>query len=306
VRLLHWLRFAPLSGLLFLAGCGAVNPTVIGEGFRGIVDRTEDRRASSEKPASEQDTPNVAQEASIESPPSTSAATDATPIYRGKERRIALVIGNASYKSARLNNPLNDARDVSDALRRSGFKVTVVTDASQRDMRSAIRAFGGQIVGADAALFYYAGHGVQIRGANHLVPVGSEFQGEADLEEGSVNADYVLRTMEQAKSKVNIVILDACRDNPFSTRSRSMGRGLASMQATAGTVIAFSTAPGSVASDGPTGRNGLYTKHLLENLRHENSEIAKVFQRTRAAVLKESNGRQVPWESTSLIGDFYF
>src|SRR3972149_3067070 len=172
-------------------------------------------------------------------------------------------------------------------------------------MRQAIREFGAELRRAQVGLFYFAGHGVQVKGNNYLVPVGADIETEADVEDLAIDANYALRTMEEAQAKVSIVVLDACRNNPFARSFRSASRGLAQMNAASGSLVAFATAPGSVAADG-SGRNGIYTKHLLASLREADSDILKVFQRTRAAVVKETGGKQTPWESTSLIGDFHF
>lgn len=223
----------------------------------------------------------------------------------GGERRVALVIGNAAYADAPLANPVNDATDMAKALEDAGFKVILRRNASTREMRQAIRDFGAELRRADVGLFYFAGHGVQVRGNNYLLPVGADIQSEADAEDLAIDANYALRTMEDAQAKVTILVLDACRNNPFTRAFRSATRGLAQMNAATGSVIAFATAPGSVAADG-AGRNGVYTKHLLANLQQGDSDILKVFQRTRAGVVKETAGRQTPWESTSLIGDFHF
>lgn len=221
------------------------------------------------------------------------------------EGRVALVIGNSAYKESPLANPGNDAADMAKALGELGFKVILRRNTSTRAMRDAIREFGKELRRAQVGLFYYAGHGVQIRGGNYLIPVGADIRGEADVEDQAIDATYVLRTMEEAQAKVNIVILDACRNNPYTSGFRSASRGLAQMTAATGTLIAFSTAPGSIAADG-TGRNGLYTQHLLASLRQADTDILKVFQRTRAGVVRETGGKQTPWESTSLTGDFYF
>lgn len=223
----------------------------------------------------------------------------------GAGERVALVIGNAAYKEARLANPVNDATDVAAALRGLGFRVISRTNANQRDMKNAVREFGAELRRAQVGLFYFAGHGVQVKGNNYLVPVGADIASEADAEDLSVDANFVLRTMEDSQVKVSIAILDACRNNPFARSFRSASRGLAQMTAATGSLVAFSTAPGSVAADG-TGRNGIYTKHLLASLRQPDADILRVFQRTRAGVVKETGGRQTPWESTSLVGDFYF
>ncbi len=221
------------------------------------------------------------------------------------EQRVALVIGNSAYKNAPLKNPANDAADMAATLRGYGFKVIWRTNANQREMRNAIREFGNELRRAQVGLFYFAGHGVQVKGVNYLVPVGADIQNEADAEDFSVDASYVIRTMEEAQVKVSIAILDACRNNPFARSFRSATPGLAQMNAATGSIVAFSTAPGGVAEDG-SGRNGIYTGNLLASLREGDTDILKVFQRTRAAVVKETNGKQTPWESTSLIGDFFF
>lgn len=222
-----------------------------------------------------------------------------------KENRVALVIGNSAYKESPLKNPANDAEDMARVLQSVGFKVILKRNASTREMRQAIRDFGVELRRSQVGLFYFAGHGVQVKGNNYLMPVGADIQGEADAEDLAIDANYALRTMEEAQVKVSIVILDACRNNPFSRNFRSATRGLAQMSSATGSVVAFSTAPGAVAADGD-GRNGTYTKHLLANLRDGDPDIAKVFQRTRAGVVKETGGKQTPWESTSLIGDFHF
>lgn len=221
------------------------------------------------------------------------------------EERVALVIGNSDYPAERLDNPQNDATDMSAALRDAGFKVITRTNANTREMRQAVREFGSELRRADVGLFYFAGHGVQITGTNYLVPVAADIRNEADIEDLSLDVNYVLRTMEDAQVKVRIVILDACRNNPYARASRSSLRGLAPVNAASGSFVAFATAPGSVAADGQ-GRNGLYTKHLLESLRQPDTEILHVFQRARAGVVRETGGKQTPWEATSLLGEFRF
>jgi TPR repeat protein len=228
-----------------------------------------------------------------------------TPAVATSEPRVALVVGNAAYKESPLTNPVNDANDVASALRDLGFKVFLLRDGNTRDMRQAIREWGAELRRARVGLFYFAGHGVQIRGNNYLLPVATAFGSEADVEDLAIDANYAVRTMEESQVEVSIVILDACRNNPFARSFRSTAAGLAQMTAAKGTVIAFATAPGSVASDGK-GRNGTYTRNLLDNLRQSDTDILKVFQRTRAGVVKDTGGKQMPWESTSLIGDFHF
>lgn len=238
--------------------------------------------------------------------PRASAAASATELTNsGQHKRVALVIGNGDYKDAPLKNPPNDAEDVAATLRSLGFEVISRRNATQPQVKAAVREFGQHLRGAESGLFYFAGHGIQVKGINYLVPVGVDIQSEADAEDQSVSLDYVMRTMEESGARFNISILDACRNNPFARSFRSASRGLAQAQAASGMLVAYATAPGSVAADG-TGRNGIYTKHLLKNLKEGDSDILKVFQRVRAGVVTETGGQQVPWESTSLTGDFYF
>ena len=222
-----------------------------------------------------------------------------------KQRRTALIIGNANYESAPLKNPVNDARDVADTLKNLGFSVTLKTDANQRSMERAIRDFGNDLRGGGVGLFYFAGHGVQVRGNNYLVPISADIESEGDVKYETVDAGLVLAKMEDAANGLNIIILDACRNNPFSRSFRSAERGLARMDAPTGSILAYSTAPGSVAADG-TGRNGLYTSALLKHIDTPGIDLPHLFMRVRRDVVKETNRKQVPWESSSLIGDFYF
>lgn len=238
--------------------------------------------------------PASAQERTLKAVPAASA-----------ESRVALVIGNGNYKDIPLANPTNDARDMAVALAGLGFQVMLRENVNQRGMKQAVREFGDRIRAGSVGLFYFAGHGIQVKGRNYLVPVGSEIQREDDVEDESVDVNLVLEKMEAAGNRLNIVVLDACRNNPFQRRFRSASRGLAPLDAAKGTLIAFATAPGSVAADG-AGRNGVFTRHLLASLKHPESDVEKVFRRVRAAVLDETRGQQVPWETSSLTGDFYF
>ena len=224
------------------------------------------------------------------------------------EKRLALVIGNAAYtNTSPLANPVNDARSVASALESIGFDVIKVENASNSDMKRKVDDFGVKLKDYDVGLFYYAGHGIQSRGNNYLVPVEANLVNERQVEYDCIRADRVLSFMEEARSKVNIVVLDACRNNPFErswTRSTA-GSGLAFMNAPSGSLIAYATSPGSTASDG-TGSNGLYTEALLRELYTKDITILQMFQRVRAQVVEKSGGKQIPWESTSLTGDFYF
>ena len=220
--------------------------------------------------------------------------------------RTALVIGNGTYPNAPLTNPVNDATDVAAALRALGFEVLSYTNLDQNSMKRAIREFGTKLkLKGGAGLFYYAGHGVQVKGINYLIPVGTEINSEEEVEYEAVEAGLALAQMEAAKNSINIVILDACRNNPFARSYRSADKGLAQINAPSGTLIAYSTAPGSVASDG-SGRNGLYTQELLKQIRKPGLSIEDVFKQIRISVRSATSGSQTPWESSSLTGEFYF
>jgi formylglycine-generating enzyme required for sulfatase activity len=227
---------------------------------------------------------------------------DAAP---ANEQRVALVIGNSNYKSAPLKNPVNDAEDIAKALKGLGFQVTLQQNQSRDDMARAIREFGNQLKRGGTGLFYYAGHGMQVKGKNFLIPVDADIQSEDEVPYRGIDANELLAKMESARNRVNLVILDACRNNPFARSFRSSSQGLAQMDAPVGTLIAFATAPGSVAADGQ-GRNGLYTQHLLASMNQPGLKIEDVFKRVRAGVRRGSGDKQVPWENTSLEGDFYF
>jgi uncharacterized caspase-like protein len=222
-----------------------------------------------------------------------------------KNKRVALVIGNAAYKESPLSNPVNDAKDMAQLLTELGFQVIYKQNSSQAEMKSAIREFGNNISKGDVALFYFAGHGAQVNGENYLIPVGAVITKEEEVEYESVNAGLVLAQMASAANRLNIVILDACRNNPFARSFRSQTRGLAQISAPAGTIIAYATEPGSVAADG-RGKNGLYTEELLKAARAPGLKIEEVFKQVRVAVRNRSQGKQTPWESSSLEGDFYF
>lgn len=221
------------------------------------------------------------------------------------EPRVALVIGNGSYESAPLRNPVNDARAIAKVLGDLGFAVSEQENLTQKDMKREIQAFGQRLVKGGVGLFYYAGHGMQVGGHNYLIPVGAHIEHEKQVEYEGVDVGSVLGEMEFAKNRLNIVILDACRDNPFARESRSGIQGLASVDAPSGTLIAYATAPGSVANDGP-GNNGTYTGELIRAIQSPGVKIEDVFKHVRSAVREDTQGRQVPWEASSLEGDFYF
>jgi PQQ-dependent catabolism-associated CXXCW motif protein len=221
------------------------------------------------------------------------------------EPRLALVIGNSAYKIDPLRNPANDADDMARALQSLGFQVTLRKDATYRQMVEAINEFGRELKKGGIGLFYFAGHGVQSKGRNYLVPVNANVASEEELEFETVDAYRMLAVMDQAGNRVNIVILDACRNNPYARSFRSAARGLAQMDAAKGSYVAFATAPGSVAADG-TGNNGLYTELLLKSLREPDTDIHKVFTRVTADVARVTGGKQVPWTASSLTGEFSF
>ena len=225
------------------------------------------------------------------------------------QQRIALVIGNSAYASGLLPNPANDAHLVRHTLEQLGFQVIERTNADQATMKRAIQDFGASLdkAGSDAVgLFYYAGHGVQLNGRNYLIPTKADIEREGDLEIESVSADWVIEEMRLARNGLNIVILDACRNNPFVRGMRSADRGLAIMDAPTGILIAYSTAPGTVAEDG-TGRNSPYTTALTQAMLNLHEPLETLFKHVRVGVMGATQGKQVPWEYSSLIGaDFYF
>lgn len=231
-------------------------------------------------------------------------AAAGSPVVNSTQR-VALVIGNGAYRDAPLTNPVNDARAIAQALKESGFKVIIRENIDQRGMLSALREFGDLLRAGGTGLFYYAGHGMQIKGRNYLIPVGASIDREDEVAYSAVDAQAVLDKMEAAGNVANIMILDACRNNPFTRSTRSGQAGLAQMDAPVGTLVAYATSPGAVASDG-SGANGLYTQHLLNAIRQPSSKVEDVFKQVRANVRRDSQGKQVPWESTSLEGDFYF
>lgn len=231
------------------------------------------------------------------------------------ETRVALVIGNGAYRNTTtLANPLNDARDVSAALKATGFDVVEALDADKPGIDAALRSFTDKLTGAEVALFFYAGHGLQVGAENYLVPVDAKLERERDLEFEAVRLNFVMRQMEiEREGKTSIVILDACRDNPLArnlarsmgTRSASVGRGLAAAATGLGTFIAYATQPGNVALDG-TERNSPFTSALLKHMRAKGRNLPATMIEVRKDVVRATDGRQVPWDHSALTGDFYF
>ena len=226
-------------------------------------------------------------------------------------KNYALLIGNSNYSIGALDNPANDANDLANTLRSIGFDTMVRVNVDAEGMRNLIRDFGSKLKNNDGiGLFFFAGHGVQVNGENYMLPVAFPFKNEQDVEKNGVQANMVLRYMEDSKNRVNVVVLDACRNNPFIKTRSLKTRGLAPMDAPSGSLVAFSTAPGTEASDG-SGRNGLYTKHLMANVKVPGLTVEQVFKRTREGVENESEReigrRQSPREESSLKGgDMYF
>ena len=221
------------------------------------------------------------------------------------EHRVALVIGNSAYPGAPLANPVHDAQAMAARLREVHFDVIALENGTQNSMRQAIVEFSNKLNKDTVSLFYYAGHGMQVNGHNYLIPIDATISTEQTAPVTNIDVDVVISQMSMAKSRVNLVILDACRDNPFERRFRSQSGGLASIDAPSGTLIAYATAPGKVANDGDTG-NGLYTSELIRAIDQPGIKVEDVFKRVRIRVMDRSNDYQTPWESSSLTGDFYF
>ncbi|GAB2179602.1 SUMF1/EgtB/PvdO family nonheme iron enzyme [Dongia sp. agr-C8] len=226
------------------------------------------------------------------------------------EPRIALVIGNSDYRGElpKLANPANDASLMTATLRKLGFKVVEVRNADLDDMRQALSDFSGLLAGAGpqaVGLFFYAGHGIQVEGVNYLIPLGADIQRAADADLKALSADMVLKQMNFAGNGLNIIILDACRNNPLSRGMRSASTGLAKMDAPIGTFIAYSTAPGQTAADGK-GNNSPYTAALAKAIQKPGIAIEEAFRDARVEVLQTTNKEQIPWESSSLTGAFQF
>lgn len=234
----------------------------------------------------------------------------ALPGMAEAQKRVALVIGNGNYTDVSpLANPPNDARLMAGTLRSLGFEVIEKIDATQKAMKRAVRDFGKLLeAGGDDAvgLFYYAGHGVQVKGTNYMVPVDAQISSEGDVDIETVDANAVLSMMEHSGAGLNFVILDACRNNPFLSSSRSGGRGLAEMDAPTGSFIAYATSPGDVAADG-AGANSPYTTALTNAMMQPGVSVERMFRKVRNDVRSVTNNDQTPWESSSLIGgDFFF
>ena len=231
------------------------------------------------------------------------------------DRRVALIIGNSDYGSdiGRLKNPTNDALDMAEALRNTGFEVQLLTNVSREEMMRAVLAFDSKLRGSDVGLFYYAGHAVQVNGRNFLIPTSANLDISSSQEDTiadyvaleTVDINNVLGRMGNAETDLSIVILDACRNNPFSQGSRSLSRGLAQTSAPRGTFVAYATAPGKIAQDGE-GENSPYTAAIVDALEVPGLKLEEVFKKVRQDVALQTSGKQIPWENSSVFGDFYF
>lgn len=224
---------------------------------------------------------------------------------RANPGKVALVIGNADYDAYPLDNPVNDANDITRILVELGFEVIEGLDLDRRGLRLKIREFGQKLRRSEIGFFYYAGHGVQYQGENYLIPVRADVASQAEIADEAISVNSVLRQMDVAANKVNVIILDACRTNPFTRGFDMPNQGLAGMYGPAGSYIAYATAPGETASDGE-GRNGLYTQYLLKYMKDTGLTVEQVMKKVRIAVSEVTHGQQIPWENSSLMGDYFF
>ena len=228
-----------------------------------------------------------------------------------QQPRTALVIGNAAYLEDALVNPVNDATDIAEALRSLGFEVTLLLDQDLRAMKGALETFNQQLQIGGVGVFYYAGHGIQVDGENYLIPLNARLERQSDVRFEALALGQVLNAMEDSDAEVKIVMIDACRDNPFhllwrsGTRTLSTQRGLAFEVPPEGTIISFATSPGREADDGE-GRNSPYTASLLRHIKTPNLDVNAVFRAVRADVMNTTQQRQVPWYQESLVGSFFF
>jgi formylglycine-generating enzyme required for sulfatase activity len=222
-----------------------------------------------------------------------------------KENRVALIVGNSAYKSAPLRNPINDAKDIAAKLKGMGFTVIERSNLSVKQIGSTLREFRSKLTPGSVALVFYAGHGVQIKGENYLPAVDADISSEEDVPTQSLAMRQIMDVLGDAKTRLNLVFLDACRNNPYARSFRSASDGLNRVNAPSGTLISFATRPGSVASDG-NGRNGLYTSALLEQMNNQNQPIEQILKRVVSQVKASSSSQQEPWMEGSIEGEFCF
>ena len=277
-----------------------VNPVVVN--YRRII---ENERLRAEAEEAKKKNAEVGDRVPLVEQQTTQTQATQPSVTQSRSKRIALVIGNANYKVRPLKNPRNDADDISRSLRFSGFEIIDLRDASLQQMRNGVRQFGDRLINNDVGLVYYSGHGVEVKGRNYFIPVNADIMREDEIADQGLDVSLILEKMNTAGKGVNILIVDACRDDPFGRSFRSTSRGLAAIDAPRGIIIAYATSPGKVASDGD-GRNSPYTKNLVKVMQQPNKPIELVFKEVRRAVQEETKNQQTPWESTSLSGDFYF
>ncbi|HQC81278.1 MAG TPA: caspase family protein, partial [Accumulibacter sp.] len=237
----------------------------------------------------------------------TSAPAIDTPWASTRDSsKVALIIGNSAYPNMRLLNPANDARAMSELLGSAGFSVDTRLDATRLDLLAAIERFGdtARQSATELALFYYAGHGAQLDWRNYLLPVDARIASAEQLKQNGIDLGLLLNKLKAASGKSFVIVLDACRDDPFGSAFRTAQKGLSQFDAPVGSLLAYSTSPGNTASDGD-GKNGLYTEHLVRELSAGGIRIEDALKRVRLNVRLASNGGQIPWESTSLENDIY-
>ena len=228
------------------------------------------------------------------------------PSFAAEPSRIALVIGNADYvDGGKLKNPVNDAVLVTKTLKAQGFQVTTLKNATKRQMKTGIRKFTRSLNEQSVGLFYFAGHGIEFNGSNYLIPVDADILGEEDVEYESINAGRLLSGLELTNNGLNLVILDACRNNPYARSFRSSSRGLSRMQPASGSLIMYATEPGDVAADG-AGNNGVFTTHLVDAINQGGISIEKVFKVTAQNVSRATAKKQAPYIEGVVLGEFYF
>jgi hypothetical protein len=223
-----------------------------------------------------------------------------------KAPKVALVLGNSKYKESPLKNPANDAKAIAEALKSSGFEVTLMMDAGKVNMAAAVQAYVKTLAARKCVgLFYYAGHGIQLAWKNYMLPVDADIDTIGDVQKQAAEVNALMEGLTKAGNPMNVIILDACRDNPFGNLKGVDHKGLSQMDAPNNTIISYATAPGNVASDGD-GANGLYTENFLKEIKVPDAKVEDVFKRVRLNVRVKSKGAQVPWDSSSLEDDFYF
>lgn len=219
--------------------------------------------------------------------------------------RVALVIGNGAYEKVPLRNPPHDAEDMAATLKEIGFDVTVRSNLKRNEMRSVLRDFGNRLGKEAVGLFFFAGHGIQVQNVNYLLPIDADIEAEDEVVDEAIDANLVMRKMERAGNPLNLVILDACRNNPYAHSWRGMEQGLARMQAPSGTLIIYATRPGETAKDGDD-RNSPFTKEFILGMRVPGLEVGRMIRSIAVKVEEATGGKQTPWQEGIIKGEFYF